>query len=204
MNLKTVTLPAVVLKVLADEIAARLTAVKDAAKAGFAETGTNQAIPELPDGTPVATVSLAGGNSKGASVTSPAVLLAWVQENHPGEITHIIRDNYLKKLLDTAKAEGRPVDPATGEVVPGITVKDSTPYVSVRMKPGGKDAIIAAWRAGQLADIDLVAPLAIDPAVPVTVNGHRRAARPPASPASSPADDGGSLFDGDPDWAAGQ
>ena len=162
MNLKDITLPAVVLKVLADEIGNRLTAVKDAAKEGFAETGTTQAVPELPDGTKVATVSLAGGSTKSASVSEPNTLLEWVLQHHPGETETVIRDSYLKKLLDTAKAEGRAIDPLTGELVPGITVRDSVPYVSVRMKPGGKDAIIAAWRAGQLTGIDLVAPEAIE------------------------------------------
>lgn len=162
MSLRETTLTIAVLKVLADEIAARLTAVKEDAKGTFIDLGATAAVPELPDGTKVATVTLAGAGKRSASVTSPNMLLAWVAENHPDEIVKAIRDSYLQKLLDTAKAEGRPVDPTTGEVVPGITVSDSNPYLSVRFKPGGKDAIIAAWRAGRLADIDLVAPLAIE------------------------------------------
>jgi hypothetical protein len=162
MNLKDITLPAVVLKVLHDEIGVRITAVKEAVKDGFAETGTTQAVPELPDGTKVATVSLAGGSTKSASVSEPNTLLNWVLEHHPGEIEQVIRDSYLKKLLDTAKAEGRAIDPLSGELVPGITVQDSTPYVSVRLKPGGKEAIVAAFRAGELTGIDLVAPEALE------------------------------------------
>jgi hypothetical protein len=162
MNLRDITLPLAVLKVIGDEIGNRVTAVKEGVKDGFAETGTTQAVPELPDGTKVATVSLAGGSTKSASVTEPNTLLAWVLQHHPGEIEQVIRDSYLKKLLDTAKTEGRAIDPLSGELVPGITVRDSTPYVSVRLRPGGKDAIIAAWRAGELTGIDLVAPEAIE------------------------------------------
>jgi hypothetical protein len=161
VNLKNATLHITVLKVLADEITARLTAVKEEAKAAFLDCGATGAAPELPDGTKVATVTLAGADKRSASVTSPNLLLAWVAENHPGEIVKAVRDSYLQKLLDTAKAEGRAIDPATGELVPGITVSDASPYLSVRFKPGGREAVVAAWRAGQLADIDLVAPAAI-------------------------------------------
>jgi hypothetical protein len=161
-GLKDATLHIAVLKVLADEIAGRLASVKEDAKGAFVDVGATQAVPELPGGTKVATVSLAGAGKRSASVTNPLALLDWVIENHPGEIVEAIRDSYLAKLLDTAKTEGRAIDPATGEVVPGITVSDANPYLSVRFKPGGKEAIVAAWRAGQLTDIDLVAPAALE------------------------------------------
>jgi hypothetical protein len=162
VNLKELTLRAAVLKVLADEVDGRLAAAKEAARAAFRETGTSQAVPELADGTKVATASLAGDGGKSASVTNDAALLAWVAEHHPEEIVSAIRDNYKKKLLDAAKEAGRGVDPATGEVVPGITVGPSTPYVSLRFRPGGRDAVIAAWRAGGLRDIELVAPAGLE------------------------------------------
>jgi hypothetical protein len=157
MNLRLSALRPVVLKVLADEIAASVLAAKDTVKQGFTETGTTQTVPVLPDGTKVATVALAGDGKKSASVISPHALLAWAKANHPEEIVETVRDTYLKKLLDEAKAAGKPVDPATGEVVPGIVVGDSGTYVSVRLKPGGREAIVAAWRAGELRDIELVA-----------------------------------------------
>lgn len=162
MNLADYALRAAVLKTLADEVDNRLAEAKEAAKAAFAEAGATQAVPQLPDGTKVATASLAGGDSRSASVTDENALLAWVAANHPGEIVTAIRDTYKKKLLDAAKAAGKPIDPVTGEVVPGITVGKSTPYVSLRFRPGGKDAIATAWRAGELAGIELVAPAAVE------------------------------------------
>jgi hypothetical protein len=162
MNLNDATLRVAILKVLADEVAGRLTAEKSGAHAGFTGTGATQAVPQLPDGTRVATVSLAGAGKKTASVTGPNALLAWVLENHPGETETVVRDSYLKKLLDTAKSKGRAIDPATGQVVPGITVSDGSEYLSVRFKPGGREAIVAAWLRGDLADIELVAVPAIE------------------------------------------
>src|SRR5215831_17935380 len=100
MNLKNSALQIAVLKVLADEIAARLAAVKEEAKAAFVDCGATGAAPELPDGTKVATVTLAGAGKRSASVTNPGLLLAWAAENHPGEIVHAIRDSYLQKLLE--------------------------------------------------------------------------------------------------------
>jgi hypothetical protein len=162
MSVREQALTAAVLKVLADEIAAQLQVAKNATEHGFRETETTQAVPQLADGTKVATVTWAGGDGKTASVTNPDALLGWVQENHPSETEVIVRDSYRKKLLDTAKKEGRAIDPLTGELVPGITVGESKPYVSIRFRPGGQDAIVAAWRSGELARIEVVAPLAIE------------------------------------------
>lgn len=162
MSVRDDALTVAVLKVLADEVADRLQAAKRLTEAGFDETGTTQAVPQVPDGTKVATVTYAGGDGKSATVTDPNALLAWVLEHHPSETETVIRDGYRKKLLDAAKAAGRPVDPVTGEVVPGITVAPSRPYVSVRFRAGGQEAIAAAWRAGQLTGIEIVAPAAIE------------------------------------------
>ena len=162
MSIRDSALAAAVLKVLADEIAERLQAAKAEAAAGFRDTGTTQSVPVLSDGTKVATVSLAGEGSPSASVTDPGKFLAWVQETHPGETEVIVREGYRKKLLDFAKAEGRAVDPATGEEVPGITVGQSRGYVSVRLKAGGQDAIVSAWRSGELKGIEVVRPAAVE------------------------------------------
>lgn len=162
MNLRDLTLQAAVLKVLADKVAARLAAVKAAAEQEFAETGSTQAVPQLPDGTKVATVSYAGGDAKSASVTDERAFLAWVLEHYPDEITAVVRDGARKKLLDGCKQAGRPLDPATGEIIPGVTVKDSRPYVSIRFKPGGADAVADAWLAGDLQGIAVVRPRAVE------------------------------------------
>jgi hypothetical protein len=162
VNLREWSLQAVVLKVLADEITTRLMLVKQAARDAFDETGATQAVPELPDGTRVAAVTLAGGGGKTASVTNEAVFLAWMAEHHPEELVTVVRDNAKRKILDGCKAAGAAVDPGTGELIPGVTVSESRPYVSIRLKPGGKDAVVAAWQAGELSAIELVAPPAIE------------------------------------------
>jgi hypothetical protein len=153
VNLRESSLQAVVLKVLADEVTTRLTITKMAAEQAFGDAGATQAVAQLPDGTKVATVSLAGGDGVSASVTDEGAFLAWVIANHPGETQVVVRDASKKKFLDAAK---------TGEKIPGITAKDSKPYVSIRFKPGGADAVADAWLAGDLTAIDLVRPRAVE------------------------------------------
>lgn len=161
MNLRDAALRAAVLKALADEIAATQLVAKAEAREGFEAAGASQAAAVLPDGTKVATVSLAGGGGQTASVTDEGAFLAWVAREHPGETQTVVRPEYRKKLLDAAKEAGRPLDPATGEIVPGITMRDTTPYVSVRFRPGGADAIADAWAAGDLKDVSVVRPRAV-------------------------------------------
>jgi hypothetical protein len=163
MNLRELSLQAAVLKMLADEVAARLQIVKAATEEAFKDAGATQAVPQLPDGTKVATVSYAGGGAKSASVTNDQAFLAWMVANHPGETEVIVRESAKRKILDAAKKDGRAIDPATGEVIPGIEVRESRPYVSIRFKPGGVDAVADAWLAGDLQGIELVRQRAIEP-----------------------------------------
>lgn len=162
MNVSGLALQAAVLKVLADAIADRMDTIRHQTEAAFTETGTTQAIPELPDGTKVATVTLAGGGGKSAYVASDDELMAWVLKEHPDQVELTIRPGYRKALLDAAKEAGQPVDPATGETVPGIAIKESRPYVAVRFKTGAKEAVAAAWRDGQLSGVDIVPPAEIE------------------------------------------
>jgi hypothetical protein len=162
VSLRNLTLQAAVLKVLGDEIAARIAIVKAAAQEAFNGTGSTQAPAVLPDGTKVATVSLAGGDGCSASVTDAAAFTAWVLAAHPGETETVVRDGYRRKVLDAAKKAGRAVDPVTGEVIPGIGITDSKSYVSVRFAAGRADAVADAWAAGELAAIDVVRPRAVE------------------------------------------
>ena len=149
-----------VLKVIADEVERRRGAVNEKLGAAFAETGTTQAPATLPDGTKVGTVSYAGVGGKAAVVVDENAFLAWVLENYPDEVVTRVREDSKKKWLDGAKAAGKPIDTRTGEVIPGVEIVDSQPYVALRFARGGAEAIIAAWLAGRL-DVPLLEAPAI-------------------------------------------
>lgn len=162
MNVAETAMQAAVLKALLDEVSARVKTAKAEAEAAFKATGTTGTVPSLPDGTKIATVSYAGGDSRSARITDENAFEAWVLSEHPEQMELVIRDTYRKGLLDAAEKAGQPIDPTTGETVPGIVVKASTPYVAIRFKPGAKEAVAAAWRAGELAGVEIVAPAAIE------------------------------------------
>jgi hypothetical protein len=162
MNVSEIAMQAAVLKALLDEISDRVKTAKAQAETAFKETGTTGTIPQLPDGTKIATVSYAGGDSRSARVTDENAFLAWVLAEHPEQMELVIRDTYRKGLLDAAEKAGQAIDPTTGQAVPGIIVKPSTPYVSIRFKPGAREAVAAAWRAGELAGVEIVAPAQIE------------------------------------------
>jgi hypothetical protein len=160
-NVSEVAMQAAVLKALLDEISARVKDAKAQAEEAFLETGTTGAVPALPDGTKIASVTYAGGDSRSARIVDENAFEAWVLAQHPEQMELVIRDTYKKGLLDAAEKAGQAIDPTTGETVPGIAVKNSTPYVSIRFKPGAKEAVAAAWRAGELAGVEIVAPAQI-------------------------------------------
>ena len=161
MNVSEIAMQAAVLKALLDEVSARVKVAKADAEVAFRETGTTGAGAQLPDGTKIATVTYAGGDSKSARVIDENAFLAWVLKEHPEQMELVVRPTFQRGLLDAAEKAGQPVDPSTGETVPGVTVKNTTPYVSIRFKPGAKEAVAAAWRAGELPGVDIVSPAQI-------------------------------------------
>jgi hypothetical protein len=142
-----------VLKTLADDVEAAITEGRDSLKAAMAAGKIKSLSAELPDGTPVATLSLAGGK-KAPRVTSPAKFLAWVMAEHPTEVETVVREDYRKTLLDAIAKAGRVVDPRTGAPVDGVEFCDTTPYVTPSFAKGditGREHIRRAWRDGAIS-----------------------------------------------------
>jgi hypothetical protein len=78
-------------------------------------------------------------------VTDMAALTDWVRQRHPTEIVESVRESYLKRIKDDAKHYGGPVDPATGEVIPGMEVTSGDPYVVVSLGDGADGLIADHW-----------------------------------------------------------
>jgi hypothetical protein len=162
MNLSTLpqdTLRAAVLKALSDEIGK---AIKDG-KADLKQAADTLKIKaltaELPDGTEVATITRAGGAAK-PRVTDERKFLDWVLANRPGEVMQAVRESYRKALLEAVEKAGQPVDPETGDVIPGVEFETTAEYLTVRFtggNPGGQELIKRAWRNGQVSLDSLLA-----------------------------------------------
>lgn len=69
-----------------------------------------------------------------ASITDPAAFEAWVKLRYPDQIrTRVEVDGaWQTRLIATCTREGAPVDPETGEVIPGVELSQGKPYISIR------------------------------------------------------------------------
>lgn len=148
-KLKTQATRVAVLKTLADKVAEVDKQARAELLATMQEIGAEKVTAELPDGTGVASVSLAGGKGARAAVVDDRAFLAWVKANHPTEIEERVSDAFKKRFLDELAQNG--------EEVPGVELGTARPYLSNRFKTGGKDAIAAAWAEGTLQLGELLA-----------------------------------------------
>jgi hypothetical protein len=161
------------LKALADVVNDRLKAVRAATQTALDEaekqTGTRQVAAKLPDGTPVATLSLTDPKPE-AKITDGEAFKTWVMAEFPGEVERRfvaeVRPAFVDKVLGEMTAAGvaRLVNRDTGELhdVPGVEVKATRSRThSLRFKPAGKDAIAEAWQTGTLAVPGVTGPAAV-------------------------------------------
>lgn len=75
-------------------------------------------------------------------VSDHLALLRWVKRNRPDEVVVVesVRESYVKNLIDNAKAnpEKVPIDKATGEVIPGISVPEVESVGRLRVVPSAE------------------------------------------------------------------
>jgi len=167
MNLKDHATRVAVLKVLRDAVESQYQATRrevlDGLRAARAELALKSMRVTLPDGTPIATITLI--DPKPAVVVADEdAFTAWVAENHPGEVETLVRvrSSWQKQFIAQLAAWPDPVtDPDTGEVIPGLaaTPASAPRSFSLRPVPGGTEQVARAWRTGQ---IDLPRLLALD------------------------------------------
>lgn len=159
MSLPDESLRAAVLKTLADDIETAIKGGKTGLKEVMTGLGIKSLTARLPDGREVATLTLAGGNET-PKITDEGRFLAWVQKAHPTETEVIVRPDYAKNLLEQMAKAGRPVDPRTGETVPGVEFEATTAYVAVSFAKGdidGREHVRRAHRDGVITLPDLLA-----------------------------------------------
>jgi hypothetical protein len=166
MSLKEDATTVTVLRALRDIIDAEYEAARLRVFAGLREArdtvGLKSMRVTLPDGTPIATVTLI--DPKPATVVGDeAAFVAWVADRYPSEIeTQVrVRLSWQRKFLSELDPSADPViDPRTGETVEGlVTIPSSEPRsFSLRPLPGGTQEISRAWCCGDL-DLYRMLPL---------------------------------------------
>lgn len=122
------------------------------------EHGVKQIDITLPDGTVVATASLADGEDS-FQIVDEAGFVTWVALNHPQYLT--VHYDFKRQFIDGLRAtdDGQVVT-AAGELAPfaaWVPATDAPPKFrlvftrkSKKREQTGDQMIIAAWRAGQL------------------------------------------------------
>jgi hypothetical protein len=145
------------LKVLTDRLGKARTTAADTLKASWRVGDRNAAA--LPSDAVIGSVTYAKGRAS-AAVTDREAFEEWVAANHPEEIETVVpepivrvRPAYEALLTSAAKQMGEAVDATTGEVVPGIEVRQGDPYTTVRLAGDAEEQVAAAWKSGELAEL---------------------------------------------------
>lgn len=86
------------------------------------------------------TVTLSPGRRR-ARVDDARALLEWVKRNRPEHILSTVNPAYLRVLLKQAEeSDGELlIDRETGAVIPGVTVEESSPILSIRKTPRARE-----------------------------------------------------------------
>jgi hypothetical protein len=154
-----------ILKALKDVVDGELERGKAEATRSFHAVGAKTAIAMLPDGTPIAKVTLTEPKPSLEGATMPSVI-AYVKEHYPAryraqttvQVTQTVPEAAdVKDLIDDGtfalQKDGSFVDTTTGEVVPLLAMKQGKPYPSVKFEPGGREIVADAWNAGTLNEV---------------------------------------------------
>lgn len=162
-NMANLALEETALKTVIDAFTTRLKVVRADMQAAMDTTGVSRLEATLPDGTKVGTVSLTNPKPT-ATVTDPDRFLEWVRVHSPANITTRlvteVRPAYTTALLAEMTAAGvtEVADRDTGvvEEVPGVEIRATRSRThSARPAEGALETILAAWRTGQLAHLNL-------------------------------------------------
>lgn len=156
MSLKDSSFQAVILTAVRDVVAEEVETARQDVKAellaAFHDLGVKSVAVALPDGTPVATVTLNQPQPK--PIVDEHSQLEWVRENHPSEVTEVVRGSFKTALDKRLKVVGdQVIDTRTGEVVPWATVRPAGEPRSftLRYTADGREAIAQAWREGRMS-----------------------------------------------------
>lgn len=142
------------LKVLSARIGAAKKAADQDITGGWEVKDRNAAV--LPDGTKIGSVTLAKGKTT-VDITDADAFMEWVLETHPDAIEQVqitrVNQDFTDRMVMFARATGSTVDPATGEAVPGLRVREGTPYAMTTLEPDAAELVAKAWQNGELTEL---------------------------------------------------
>lgn len=109
---------------------------------------------KLPDGTVIGTVTI-GKPAQSPMVVDERALLDWVRENRPDEVVESVRASYVDHLKEQVRKHGHAFDAETGEIIPGIELREGSPSYRPSVD---KDAVpVLQARLGEIVGNGLLA-----------------------------------------------
>lgn len=162
-NLKDLAIQLATTNLVADLVAEHKDKLRAEMADAFAELGSDSVKVTVEDER-IGKVSLVEPKIK-AVVSDNLELLTWVTYNRPDEVVTEVRESFKKYLLDNVEIldDGSAVLKTTGEIIPGITGRRSTPYVSTRFETDGREKLTNAIKTGKVVfDLPAVSPNQIE------------------------------------------
>lgn len=87
----------------------------------------------------------------GPTVSDPTLFAAWVKARWPSEVYEVVNSAFQKALLARLRVDGEcVVDPRTGEVAPGLSVRQGGTPLTLRFKANSDAEAVADQHAEQL------------------------------------------------------
>jgi hypothetical protein len=137
-DMKSAARTAMAAKLISDVVTAEHKPVKVSLLADMVDGGVERVRVTDDDGNNLGAVSVTSGRVS-AKVFDEQAFTAWVAERHPHQLVEVVREAFAKKVLAEAVSAGDPVDPTTGEQIPGVELVAGDPYLMVRPAAGAVD-----------------------------------------------------------------
>jgi hypothetical protein len=149
-NLRDLAIELATTNLVADLVAEHKDVLREQMAHAFNELGSDSVKVSVDD-EKIGKVSLVEPKAK-TFVSDETALLRWVCDERPDEVLMQIRESFKKYLLDNVEVldDGTCVLATTGEIVPGISARKSSAYVSTRFEKDGREKLIAAIKSGKV------------------------------------------------------
>ena len=149
-NLKDLAIELATTNLVSDLVAEHKDKLREQMANAFNELGSDSVKVAIDDDK-LGKVSLVEPKAK-VYVSDDTLLFAWVLSNRPDEIVQEIRESFKKWLLDNVEISDDEtcVLTTTGEIVPGLRARKSSPYVSTRFEKDGRERLIEAIKSGKV------------------------------------------------------
>lgn len=150
-SLKDMAIELATVNLVADLVAEHKDNLRAQMAQAFLDAGSDSVKAQIGDER-IGKVSLVEPKAK-PFVANESEFTEWVQAEHLTEIVCVVRESFKKHVLDNVEIleDGTAVLKTTGEIVPGISGRKGSPYVSTRFETDGREKLGRALQNGEIS-----------------------------------------------------